>query len=87
MDLAQEAPAFLELEVKDGVGGFEERFVVGQDVLHNVFRFHHALPPVLHVLLHHVKVQSGWLAHEQVDFVQAGFEFVDFGLEFFLLVA
>lgn len=54
MDVAQEAPAFLELEVEDRVGGFEEWLVVGQDVFDDVFGFHHAFPSVVHVFFHHV---------------------------------
>lgn len=59
VDLAEEAAALFELQVEDRVRGFEERLVVTEDVFHDVFGFHHALPPVLHVLFHHVEVEAG----------------------------
>jgi len=55
VDLTQETPTFLKLQVEHRIGSFKERIIICQDVFDNVFRFHHTLPSVLHVLFHHVK--------------------------------
>jgi len=87
VDVAYERAALGEAQVENWVSGFENAFVVSQNVFDQILGFHHTLPPVLHLLFEHLHLEFDTFLHEHVDFVQSSLKFGEFGLVLVLLVA